>query len=370
MLKRTCTFLAAGFLLACSGSANDDASLGDDGAELSSKACTGSACAALSAPQPLLRGGIATVGSELYWIGLGANGDELQHCALPACSSVSRLPLVLPNGKALRARELRGIGGSTNAVFFVGDEPGEFYDAFYTSDGTSFTKVRGNYESEHQRYAVDDAGLAVYVADLRHDGWARSTLVNCPWNGRALGTCVTVSDSKLNSILDIAVTPTRVIATRGTGVYGWDRATLKTMTGVGLAGDGGVSLFTIGETELGATVSISSHGNKAVHDTWFDIGPRGPNDEHYGAMVSGVLTSSASSASYLYAGTVGEGDVWGVDGIGVVARISTKGTTAVLAKQQDVHGVAVGPTKVYWLNGTFSHPGDDDDLAVVRSAKK
>lgn len=372
MLKRAIV-LSLGFVLACSGSPNDEND-GDDGAELSSKACSGAACASLTAPKPLLRGGVAAVGSELYWIGLGPNGadgqptDELQHCTLPACSSVTKLPLVLPNGKSLRATQLHALGGA-GGVFFLGDEPGEFYDGFYTSDGASFQKVYSGYENQHQRYAVDDAGLAVYIADRRTDGWARSTLKNCPWNGLALGQCTAVSDSKLNHILDIAVTPTRVIATRGTGVYGYDRATLKTMTGVGLSGDGGVSLYTIGETEFGATVSISSHGNKAVHDTAFWIGPKGPNGERYGATVSGVLTATTSTATSLYVGTIGEGDVWNVDGVGVVARVSPKGTTSVLAKAQDAHGIAVGPTKTYWVNGVFS--GDDgNDIGVIRSAKK
>ncbi|MFO0671851.1 MAG: hypothetical protein U0235_19880 [Polyangiaceae bacterium] len=145
MLKRAIV-LSLGFVLACSGSPNDEND-GDDGAELSSKACSGAACASLTAPKPLLRGGVAAVGSELYWIGLGPNGadgqptDELQHCTLPACSSVTKLPLVLPNGKSLRATQLHALGGA-GGVFFLGDEPGEFYDGFYTSDGARISSVR------------------------------------------------------------------------------------------------------------------------------------------------------------------------------------------------------------------------------------
>ncbi|MFO0671850.1 MAG: hypothetical protein U0235_19875 [Polyangiaceae bacterium] len=47
--------------------------------------------------------------------------------------------------------------------------------------------------------------------------------------------------------------------------------------------------------------------------------------------------------------------------------MSPKGTTSVLAKAQDAHGIAVGLTKTYWVIGVF-HSGDDgNDIGVIRS---
>jgi hypothetical protein len=357
-------------LFGCSAASNQT---DDDGASadaLSTKTCAGTACNALSVSDALVRGKIATVGNELYWLGASGttdtNGepvDELRHCAVPACSSVSAYPLVLSNGTAVAARGLRTANGD---VFFVGHKPGQPNDSFFLSDGQSLHEIGSPFDPQHDSFDVDAHGLVTYTRDRRTDGWARSTLRYCPFSGNVLSpTCATLSDASLNYVTNIALSTTRVGVALGAGVRSFARADLTGRVDEAIwSSDGSTGLASMGDLFLGVNTVISVRSGAAAHDT--AVSRARPA---IGVTVDGMSTAMTSTATRLYIATVGEGDVWSTTRSGVVARLTSAGGTKTIATEQDAYGVAVAGSKVYWLDRTS--PDDvEDPVGVIRLAAK
>jgi hypothetical protein len=353
------------------GAAQEDESSED---ALTTAACAGAACPTLSQPVPLLRGGLATVGDELYWIAAGtakdAYGqpiDELQHCALPSCSTIARLPLAAAGAEPFEAYHLESAG---TGVIFEATPSGSYSSSLYASDGSSFHEIYSGLSGQHDKHAVDANGLFVYQQDRRTDGWARSSLSYCAFNGLDLKKpCVGFADASLNSLGAIALTPTHAVIVHSMSVVSLDRATLKGNTVENVwANEGSTQTATIGDFVFGLGFEVNERGGQVFHDTTLFRGP----DEAFGGRLDGVFDSFTSNGSRGYVTTRGEGDVWERPSSGVVARINPTAKvrfTRNLATQQDGYALALSSTDVYWLNRT-SAPGAATQVAVVRHTKK
>ncbi len=369
----TKTFGVFGLVLgvvACSSGDHDIAQLGEDEGELSSKACVGAACPSLLQLRPLLRGGLAAKGDRLYWLAASGQNDadgypidELQSCQVPACSTVDTLRLVQSNGKSIGASALVA---TSSAVFFRGDKHGQADDSFFLTDGQTISEIHSSFDTQHDRYAVDASGLAILTRDRRTDGWARSNIRHCAFAGMSLATgCANFAHKNNNYVLDLALSPSRLLLTRGTGVVSVERSTLAGERREPLQGDGGISLFTLGELTLSAQLTVTSSNGKAVHNTTIEHGGTGS----FGVVVPGVLRGSTATATHFYVATHGEGDVWATQNQGVVARVSATGAKKTIATQQNAGGVAVALSKVYWLDRDVTNTGEDW-TGLVRYANK
>jgi hypothetical protein len=358
-------------LVACAETDTPEAASSES--ELSATACVGAACTALPPQGALQRGALAAVGHELFWLvatsTLDATGtplDELRHCTLPACDNVSALPLVL-NGVQLR--DARNLQTANDAVVFVGYLPGKPKASLFVADGSSLAEVYADFDDQHDRYAVDAQGALIFKRDRRTDGWAKSTLRHCAWNGRALATaCATYKDAALNHVNDLKLTPTRAVVSKGYEVWSYDRASLGAAQREPLQDSQNITyLVGAGEDVLGWKFLVTPRGGRVEHDTVYFAGAYGTTTS---GMLDGKLSATSSDATRIYIGTMGEGDVWGRPKTGVLAKVFPKtGIKHIRATQQDVHGVAVDGARLYWLDGTGSPP-DAEGTAVIRTVAR
>ncbi|HEY8076702.1 MAG TPA: hypothetical protein VIF62_21400 [Labilithrix sp.] len=323
-----------------------------DESDLSGSACAGDACASLTTPQALVRGGIVAAGHQLWWIAAGttkdANGvviDELQRCDLPACTTVkSSLPLV-SDGLAFDASDLRAAGA--NVLLAGWKQDGNALSLFLT-DGATLVDVVDGVSDQHDKYAVDEKGLLVYTEDRRTDGWARSSLRMCAFDGLALAkACATYADASLNGISGIALTPTRVVVEESMSGRSFDRTTLGDPRGEAMFSDEGVAeVASVGESFVSSELVVDTRDGRVEHDTTLRTG--GSNAS---AQVNGVLQASATDGTRFFVGTAGEGDVFERSGTGVLAKFYPKsGRVYVRATGQDVRSVTWDDKQLYWLD--------------------
>ncbi|MDB4995129.1 MAG: hypothetical protein JWM74_2561 [Myxococcaceae bacterium] len=364
--------LVSCLLTACAS--NDGGSEADEGSSedaVVTASCAGAACPSLAQPAPLVRGGLATVGDELYWIGVGSSKDasgnaydELQHCTLPSCSTITRLPLIVPGAELFWAHHLESIGSA--GVLFETSQLGESHTRLYVSDGSTFHQVFASSTA----HAVDGNGLLVYEKDRRRDGWAASKLSYCAFNGLELAQpCVTYRHESLNDLGSIALTPTHAVIVQGWGVMALDRGTLKGSTVLPVATrEGNANVSTIGEFVFGMELHVYERSGQTFHDTSLFGGKDG-----FGGTIDGALDSFISSGSRGYVTTRGEGDVWERPHTGVVARINPTANvrfTRNLATEQDGYALALSSTDVYWLNRIGAPSPAAAAVSVVRHTKK
>jgi hypothetical protein len=162
----------------------------------------------------------------------------------------------------------------------------------------------------------------------------------------------------------MALTPTRAYVGGLEGdIVSFDRATLlDRRVESWRSGYVRTSLLSVGEHVFDSVIAVNNRGGRTVHDTGVS-GSAG----HF--TVPGVITAHVSDGARLYAGTMGEGDVFNVAGEGVVARYRPGNRSAsTIAKKQDVTAIAVDASKVYWV--AVANPRAEEPVGVVRFAAK
>lgn len=368
-MHRTLRYLGAVSLLAlaaCAGASDGNPDLESEEDDLTARACDGASCATLSLPKALTSAGLAVVGKELYWVAdsetLAQDGfavSELQHCTLPACASVAKLPLLAPDGEMLF---VRGLGGGLRAiaggVAFMAKTTWTPND-LYVSDGASFKKVVGPFSSDDRSsLALDSNGVLEYA----YGGGLRY----CPFVGLGIGTCVKGA-SPVRDVQDVALTPTRaVVLGYGSKVVSLDRATLGAPRAERFPSSFAVdptSLHTAGEGIFGSREVVGTRAGRVEHDTAL----AGPSSS---VSVAGVITSDASDGTRLYVTAQSHGDVFAREGQGTVVRISATGRTqTVLATKQNARAVTVAGGNVYWIDRQGETPAGDY-VGVVRFRTK
>lgn len=352
-------------LAACASPASEPVS--DDESDVTG-ACTGTACASVAGPSALARGGLAVVGTKLYWVSpsvtLGSDGlplDELRSCDLPACAAPASKTLVDDKGAPLHVerKSLKSAGGK---VLFLARSPGAALRLFLT-DGQALQPIGPGIDSQHDGYAADDAGVLILSRDRRTDGWARSRLTSCSFASPT--SCAKLDDKAFNYAFNFTLTKTRAVIETGGSVPSFDRGTLTDKRYEPIAtGFTRSGFLPLGEDVFSSEVVVRERGGKVVHDMRVD-GKAGA------FIVQGVITGwTSDGAAALYVGTVGEGDVFGIARAGVVARYrpgNARSTT--IAKEQEVSGVAVDASRVYWLDVT-GVDAREERIGVIRFAKK
>lgn len=331
-------------------------------------ACTGTACASIAGPSALARGGLAVVGTKLFWVSpsatLGSDGaplDELRSCDLPACAAPTSQTLVDAKGAPLHI-ERASLKSAGAKVLFLARAPGAAMRLFL-SDGQALQQVGPDMDWQHDGYSADESGVLVLSRDRRTDGWARSRFTACSF--AAPTACAKVDDKAFNYTQNFTLTKTRAVIETGGSVPSFDRATLGDKRYESIAtGFARSGFLALGEDVFSSEVTIRQRNGRVVHD--MSVGGKAGS-----FIVQGVITGwTSDAATALYVGTVGEGDVFGIPRAGVVARYrpgNARSTT--IAKEQEVAGVAVDASKVYWLDVTGENAAQER-FGVIRFAKK
>ena len=361
------SFLFLGPLLVagCAGEAIEN--VGDDESDVTA-ACTGAACPSVPGVSALTRGGIAVVGTKLFWLSpsttLDADGrplDELRSCDLPACAAPSGKALVDAAGAPLHV-ERASMKAAGAKLIFVARAAGSA-QRLYLSDGQAHQQVGPAMDSQHDGYAADETGALFLSRDRRQDGWARSTITSCSF--AAPSACVRLSDKAFNYAQNFTLTKTRAVVETGGAVPSFDRATLgdkhyePIATGFSRSG-----FFALGENVFSSEVVVRQRSGRVVHDM-------AVSSKAGSFLVNGVITGfAADGAAALYVGTVGEGDVFGIPRAGVVARDRPGNTrTTPRPKEQQVAALPLHASKVNRLDVTGENAAQET-VAVVRFAKK
>jgi hypothetical protein len=253
----------------------------------------------------------------------------------------------------------------------VATKPDADLASFFLSDGASLTEVYSQYNTQHDRYAVDETGLLVYREDRRFDGWAKSNLRSCSFGapaGQPLA-CVDYADADLNGIGNIALTPTRALVVHAFSVVSYDRHTLKDPGNAAIATrEGSVDLLPVGSHLLAAGDSESGldNGKWAFHTPYFSNSGSGLGS----GTVNGVIRDWTADTRHAFLATVGEGDVTVRAKTGVIARVNptAKKNMVTLATSQDAYSVALAGNQVYWIDAPKL--SGDAPTGVVRFTTK
>jgi hypothetical protein len=367
--------ISAWFLLpACASTADEPVEAED--ADLSS-ACVGSACATLALPKAL-SAGLAVVNNRLFWIGegpltgtLGEHAPVLQHCELPACSVVGTLPLQ-PDLTLSVPFHVYGLRAAGDRVFFVmaphTDGGASAGQNFYLTDGISLNIVHSGFPASRGHYAADAKGFVAYTYDRKLDGWDKSYLYGCAFDGGKTRDCRSVTFSSGLSLGEFALTPTKLVGV-GTGQLFWfDRSSFGHVVGPSLS-TSTIGIFTAGEHAISGRIGTRTlPSGEAEHDMQFEVASF-ETGRRWG--IPGVATGSAQDGTSLYVGTYGEGDVWDVNGVGVIAKLTPEKPRArILAKAQNARGVALSENRIYWLEQLPVRSTGETKHHVVRHTAK
>lgn len=334
--------------------------------------CQGSSCATLKGPKDVLARGLATVGDELFWISKGKtlapDGfrtiDELKHCTLPACTTISNLPLSI-DGVALIPDKIVGSRNAIGGKLFIGGKKAttSSLDSEYhllVSDGTNVVEpFAGKPIMKHRPWFGDDLGFTYSIkTSSEEQAWY------CAWDG------LTPVDCTRTSSAGDAFTPTRALGVGwrrdgngGQVVYARPRSSGDWALDADSPAGSLLGVMAAGESYFAYSLYVESDGS---HHTSYS---RGGFDDSVHGTLHGSLRSWASDGKKIFAGSNGEGDVFGVPHAGEITTIDPlTGKNRVRASEQDVADMAVHGLNVYWSNVIGSD--GDESLCEIRTIRK
>lgn len=357
--------LLAGLLGGCAGESEDD-ELGEDEAAASAT-CSGDGCASLAVPAPLASGGIAIWNDRLAWLTTGGTlGGRpvfvLATCALPACTTVTKQPLVT-NGVAI------GVSARLKAVpngFLVVGTTAPYARSAFLSDGVALHTVLDGTIDDDAKYVVAPDGILLYAPKGTPRPRSEASFTWCAFQqpGQA-ATCKRKVSPSLEGKTEFAVTPTRAIAGAPGTVLSFDRATLANERAVESWTEQRRGFISAGETVLALGMESRGSGTNSTDHTVLER-----EDEGRLITLPGTLTVDTNDGTNLYVGTVSSLDRFRPTIAGVVARYKPGQTRATtLARAQRPHGIALGGANVYWLDISREDLGENP-VGVVRFTKR
>jgi hypothetical protein len=353
-------------VLGCTSPTEEEPLDGDE-SDLAS-ICAGSACATLTLPKAI-SSGLVVVRDQLFWVGEGpvtGTSSEpsmvLQHCTLPACSSVTTVTLP-PNPELSMPVSIWDLRAAGDYVFFRAPATQANVQDFYLTDGVSLQKIYSDFRPDYQGYAVDANTLVTYQQGRASDSWARTYLRSCTLDAGTIKGCVNRLSKFRLGLTDLLLTPTKVIGVGSSSLYWYDRASLSVVDGPSVLTQG-LDTFNAGESAITARVNVG--GSPTRHTMEFDAYSAAGRSTN-GWAVPGMAQASVENGTSLYVGTRGQGNVVDIEDIGVIAKLTPgKARKRTIAKNQNVGpGMALSRTRVYWLERL---PGTSKQYVVRHAA--